>query len=121
MHTILLFYSPYFVSILFLILLLDTTAAAVDNGSSDTCGLATVDGLALSKTTFTCANFGTTTVTLTATDKDSNSATCSVNVTVQDPIAPTAKCANHTVELSADAGAGTSLAHEHIMLAALSI
>jgi hypothetical protein len=83
-HTILLFYFPYFVSILVLILILGTTAAAVDNGSSDTCGLpANSAGLALSKTTFNCANVGDTTVTLTVTDVNANTATCSEDVTVQ--------------------------------------
>lgn len=41
------------------------TAADVNNGSSDNCGIAT---LAVSKTSFSCANIGANTVTLTVTD-----------------------------------------------------
>jgi PKD repeat protein len=56
------------------------TAAQVNNGSSDTCGIATV---ALSKTTFDCSNLGANTVTLTVTDVHGNvaSQTATVNVT----------------------------------------
>jgi CHRD domain/HYR domain len=62
-----------------------TTAALVNNGSSDACGIAS---LALSQSTFTCANLGANTVTLTVTDVNGNSSTCSATVTVIDNIAP---------------------------------
>ncbi|HLP95794.1 MAG TPA: HYR domain-containing protein [Saprospiraceae bacterium] len=75
-----------------------TSAAAVNNGSSDACGIAT---LALSNQSFTCANLGANTVTLTATDKNGNSASCTATVTVQDNIAPVALCKNTVVALGA--------------------
>ncbi len=51
----------------------------INNGSSDNCGAVT---LALSKSTFTCANIGSNTVTLTVTDTHGNTQTCTANVTV---------------------------------------
>ncbi|MBP6826223.1 MAG: hypothetical protein KA165_06680, partial [Saprospiraceae bacterium] len=74
------------------------TPAAVNNGSADACGIAS---LALSKTTFNCSNIGANTVTLTVTDNNSKSATCSATLTVQDNVAPTAVCQNATVQLDA--------------------
>lgn len=56
-----------------------TTAAAVDNGSSDNCG---VDTITLSQTSFTCANGGVNTLTLTVTDEIGNTSTCAASVTV---------------------------------------
>ena len=56
-----------------------TTAAAVDNGSTDNCA---VNGLTLSQTTFTCSNAGANTVFLTVTDVMGNFSTCSAVVTV---------------------------------------
>ncbi|UOY08375.1 BspA family leucine-rich repeat surface protein [Muricauda sp. SCSIO 64092] len=58
------------------------TAALVDNGSSDACGDVT---LGLSKDSFTIANLGTNTVTLTVTDPNGNTNTCQTTVTVEDP------------------------------------
>jgi PKD repeat protein len=55
------------------------TAAQLDNGSADACGPVT---LALSKTSFTCANAGANTVTLTVTDAAGNVATAPATVTV---------------------------------------
>ncbi|MEL1241822.1 HYR domain-containing protein, partial [Flavobacterium flavipallidum] len=57
-----------------------TTAAAVNNGSSDNCGIAS---LSLSKTDFNCSNFGDNTVTLTVTDVNGNSSTATATVTVE--------------------------------------
>jgi PA14 domain/Domain of unknown function (DUF5011)/Bacterial Ig domain/Secretion system C-terminal sorting domain len=57
----------------------------VDNGYTDNCGIAT---RTLSKTNFNCGNVGSNSVTLTVTDINGNSATCTVNVTVIDNIAP---------------------------------
>jgi hypothetical protein len=63
------------------------TAAQVDNGSSDACGLA---ALSLSRTTFSCADLGTNTVTLTATDSHGNVTSAPAVVTVLGSIpAPT--------------------------------
>jgi Concanavalin A-like lectin/glucanases superfamily/HYR domain/Secretion system C-terminal sorting domain len=82
-----------------------TTAAMVNNGSSDACGILS---LALSQTSFNCANLGANTVTLTVTDVNSNTATCTTTVTVQDQIAPTALCKNAIVALN-NAGNGALL------------
>ncbi|MFN8295867.1 MAG: T9SS type A sorting domain-containing protein [Chitinophagales bacterium] len=84
-----------------------TTANAVNNGSSDACGIATK---VLSKTSFTCANVGTNPVVLTVTDVNGNSTTCSATVTVQDNVAPVAVCQNVTVNLD-NTGNGSTTAN----------
>src|SRR6185436_18308779 len=63
------------------------TAAQIDNGSSDACGIAS---LSLDKYSFSCANVGANTIVLTVTDNNGNSSTCSTIVTVEDHIAPIA-------------------------------
>ncbi len=78
-----------------------TTAAAVNNGSSASLGIAS---LTLDNYDFTCADVGNNTVTLTVTDNFSNTATCTATVTVNDNVLPTALCQNLTIELN---GAGT--------------
>jgi hypothetical protein len=57
------------------------TVAQIDNGSSDNCSIAT---LALSKSTFDCANVGVNTIYLIATDINGNIDSASAIVTVQD-------------------------------------
>lgn len=74
------------------------TAAQVDNGSYDNCAIASIT---VSPNTFTCANVGSNSVTLTVTDVNGNMSTCGSTVTVQDNIAPTAVCKNVTVQLDA--------------------
>ena len=61
------------------------TAGNVDGGSSDNCGLAS---LSVNPASFTCADSGANSVTLTATDVSSNSSSCVATVTVQDTTAP---------------------------------
>ena len=78
------------------------TTAAINNGSTDACGLAS---LSLSKTTFDCSNIGANVVTLTVTDNNGKTATCSATVTVQDNVAPSAVCQNTTVQLDATGSA----------------
>ncbi|MES2800795.1 MAG: HYR domain-containing protein [Bacteroidota bacterium] len=75
-----------------------TTALAINNGSFDNCGIATI---AASQTSFTCANVGANTVTLTVTDVNSNVSTCTSTITVVDNLAPIAVCQNITVNLDA--------------------
>src|SRR5205085_6187295 len=56
------------------------TAAQIDNGSNDPCGVASKS---VAPNSFTCANVGANTVVLTVTDNNGNSSTCSSIVTVQ--------------------------------------
>jgi len=74
------------------------TAAQVDNGSSDNCSIAT---LTVSPTSFTCANVGANTVTLTATDASGNTTSATAVVTVRDQVGPTVVTQPLTVLLNA--------------------
>lgn len=78
------------------------TAAQVNNGSSDNCSIAT---LTVTPTSFTCANVGPNTVTLTATDASGNTTSLTAVVTVQDQVGPTVVTRPLTVLLNA---AGTA-------------
>lgn len=82
-----------------------TTAAAVNNGSSDNCTTAASIGLSLSKTSFNCSNLGANIVTLTVTDASGNYSTTTATVTVVDNIKPTVVTKNITVELDASGNA----------------
>ena len=75
------------------------TAAMINNGSFDNCGIATVT---VSPTTFTCANVGPNTVVLTVTDVNGNVATANAIVTIVDSIAPVVVTQNATVYLDAN-------------------
>gem|GEM_PF-5415858 len=65
------------------------SATAINNGSSDACGLA---NLSLNKANFDCSNTGENTVTVTATDLNGNSNSCQATVTVEDDTKPTLTC-----------------------------
>uniref|UniRef100_UPI00386CCF81 hypothetical protein n=1 Tax=Algibacter sp. Ld11 TaxID=649150 RepID=UPI00386CCF81 len=78
------------------------TTANIDNGSSDACG---IDTITLDVTTFNCDNIGNNAVTLTVTDLNGNSDSCTANVTVEDNVAPTALCQAITVQLDATGNA----------------
>ncbi len=65
------------------------TASQIDNGSTDACG---IQSLVASQTSFTCANLGANTVTLTVTDVNTNQSTCDATVTVEDNVAPVITC-----------------------------
>ena len=86
-----------------------TTAALVNNGSSDACGIKT---LALSKTAFTCSDIATNpnVVTLTVTDNNGNVSTATATVTVVDAVAPVAVAQNVTVQLDANGNGSTTAA-----------
>jgi len=66
-----------------------TTAAAVNNGSSDACGIAS---LSLNQTAFNCSHVGSNPVILTVTDVNANSSTCTATVTVEDNQNPIPNC-----------------------------
>ena len=59
------------------------TAADVDNGSTDNCGIAS---MAVNKTTFGCADIGNHIVTLTVVDKSGNTSSAIATVTVTGSI-----------------------------------
>ncbi|WP_460220495.1 M14 family zinc carboxypeptidase [Psychroserpens sp. MEBiC05023] len=62
------------------------TAADINNGSTDDCGIASISA---SQTAFTCADEGTNNVVLTVTNINSNTDTCTAVVTVTLQDAPT--------------------------------
>ncbi len=63
------------------------TGAQVDNGSNDAAGIAS---LSVSPNSFTSADVGLNTVTLTVTDNNGNTSICAATVTVEDTTPPTA-------------------------------
>ena len=80
-------------------------ASDIDNGSNDACGVAS---LAINTSSFDCSDVGANTVTLTVTDNNGNSSTCSATVTVEDNVAPTAICQNLSLQLDANGQASTT-------------
>ncbi len=83
------------------------TAAQVDAGSSDACG---IESISVSRTSFTCADVGPNVVTLTVTDINGKVSTADAIVTVQDNAAPVALAQDITVELDADGNASITAA-----------
>ena len=73
-------------------------ATAVDNNSSDVCGVASIE---VNQTNFDCSHVGTNTVTLTVTDVNSNTAACDATVTLVDNTSPDIVCQDMTVYLDA--------------------
>ena len=84
------------------------TAADIDGGSTDNCGITLSTS---GQTSFDCADNSTTVqVTLIGTDPAGNTSTCIANVTIADPLAvccalPVANCQDYTVSLD---GAGNA-------------
>ncbi|WP_457618396.1 FG-GAP-like repeat-containing protein, partial [Lutibacter sp.] len=72
------------------------TGSDVDGGSTDNCGAVT---LSVTPNSFTSADLGANTVTLTVTDSCGNQSTCTAIVTVVDNNPPTALCQDITVQL----------------------
>ncbi|WGK64663.1 HYR domain-containing protein [Croceiramulus getboli] len=83
------------------------TAAQIDNGSNDACGINTIS---LSTTTFSCGNIGDNIVTLTVTDNNGNTATATATVKVEDNVNPTAIAQDVTIQLNASGNATVSAA-----------
>jgi hypothetical protein len=84
------------------------TAAMIDNGSSDACGIGSIQINNSASVTFTCANIGANIVTLKVTDRAGNVSTCTATVTVA-PAAiivagQTTVCQGQTVTLNANLG-----------------
>jgi hypothetical protein len=73
------------------------TAAQIDNGSADACGIAsqTID-----VESFSCGDVGDQVVTLLVEDVNGNFNSCAATVTVVDNTPPAAVCQDITVELS---------------------
>lgn len=72
------------------------TAVAIDNGSSDACG---IQSIVVSPNNFDCSQIGANTVTLTVRDKSGNQSEASATVTVQDNMAPSVVCNAITMSL----------------------
>lgn len=73
------------------------TAAELDDGSTDNCGIAAIS---IPPSSFDCSS-GPAAVQLTVTDVHANTADCSAQITVQDTLKPTANCQPLTVYLDA--------------------
>jgi hypothetical protein len=84
-----------------------TSLAAVNDGSSDACG---IQSLVLSQVNFNCSNVGNNAETLTVTDVNGNSDICNFTVAVEDNVAPEALCQDVTLQLDANGDASTSVA-----------
>ena len=83
------------------------TAAQVDNGSLDNCG---IDSLYLNEEDFDCSDLGTNSVTLTAVDTSGNSSSATADITVLDSISPSVVSQNLTVYLDATGAASITAA-----------
>ncbi|MEM7572752.1 MAG: HYR domain-containing protein [Bacteroidota bacterium] len=77
------------------------TAADLDGGSSDACG---ISGFSASQTSFSCADVGDQLITLTVSDVNGNSASCISTVSVVDQTAPVLSCQDATVTLDSVTG-----------------
>jgi hypothetical protein len=84
-----------------------TSASAVNNGSSDNCGIAS---MTLSKTLYNCSNLGSNNATLTVNDAGGNSAQCVAVITVLDTLRPNAVCSNASLYLDGNGVAALSAA-----------
>ncbi|MEL7120129.1 MAG: T9SS type A sorting domain-containing protein, partial [Bacteroidota bacterium] len=73
------------------------TTDQVNNGSTDACG---IQSLNLDNTMFNCNDNGLQSATLTVTDMNGNTSTCSSEITVTDDVAPQANCQDVSVELN---------------------
>lgn len=73
------------------------TADDIDDNSSDNCG---ISNRIINLTSFDCTSIGVHEVTLTITDTNGNTSSCTTDVTVEDSIQPEAKCKDFTTTCS---------------------
>ena len=83
-------------------------SSQIDNGSTDNCGIST---MSLDISSFTCAELGDNTVTMTVTDASGNSESCQATVTVEDVEDPVILCPNDTT-VTAIAGSCSILVND---------
>ena len=79
------------------------TPAEIDNGSNDDSDGGTVS-LSVSPNTFDCSDKGTVSVTLTVTDENLSSTTCTTDITILDNSNPTIKTSQADTIITAEAG-----------------
>jgi hypothetical protein len=91
--------------------LVSITPEQVNDGSTDNCE---IESISLSEMDFACEDVGLHVVTLTVTDVNGNSSTCTSNVTVQDNTNPTAVCVTETITASLDENGMASITDEQI-------
>jgi gliding motility-associated-like protein len=70
----------------------------INNNSTDPCGIETIT---LNRYVYSCADTGTTPITMYVTDVNGNLDSCTANVTVVDTITPTAICKDTSIYLNA--------------------
>jgi hypothetical protein len=75
-----------------------TTAAALDGGSTDNCG---IDSIWAAPLSYTCAQAGPNAVLLSVRDSAGNVGTCTATVTVTESVPPVAVCQPGTLPLNA--------------------
>lgn len=97
------------------------TAAMIDNGSGDACGIGSIKIDGAASKTFTCNDIGANTVTLTVTDIAGNASTCNAVVTVA-PAAiivagQTTVCQGQTIPMSANLGDSYQWYNNGVLLA----
>ena len=78
------------------------TTNDIDNGSSDACGISSMN---IIPSAFDCEDIGNHTVTLFITDNNNNSSSCQATVTVVDNTDPIAICQDIIIELDANGAA----------------
>src|SRR5690606_34256228 len=83
------------------------TAADINNGSTDSCGIAS---MTLSQYDFDCSHVGDNTVTLTVTDVNGNTDSATAIVTVKDVTDPVVVTQNITIQLDATGNASITAA-----------
>jgi uncharacterized protein YrzB (UPF0473 family) len=74
------------------------TAADIDGGSTDACGIASIS-IDEDDEDWNCDEVGENTVTLTVTDNNGNASTCDATVTVEDNLPPLLECADIVINL----------------------